>query len=340
MQELASWRELLGKIIADSHERQRIANMLGVNPITLTRWVNNESKPRPQNLRQLLDALPEYHSLLLELIATEFEGFSSSAIENAVEDPQQEIPSVFYSRVLHTRATTARVLRFSSICNLVLQQALVQLDPHRVGMAVIVVRFMPPSRKNRIRSLRESIGWGMPPWKSELDQEAILLGAESLTGYAIMSGRIVVNQNLKMGPSLFPAYRGEWEESAVAAPITFEGNIAGSLLVSSTQPDYFVLSQLNLVTSYADLIGLAFGSEEFYGPECIDLYLLPPPAEQRGHLSRLRQRLIDIMMQARRNSQPIHLMEAEQLVWQQIEEELLQSSLSVADKSVVNNQEV
>jgi hypothetical protein len=54
MQELASWRELLGKIIADSHERQRIANMLGVNPITLTCWVNNESKPRPQNLRQLL----------------------------------------------------------------------------------------------------------------------------------------------------------------------------------------------------------------------------------------------------------------------------------------------
>ena len=191
MQELASWRELRGKIIADSHERQRIANMLGVNPITLTRWVNNESKPRPQNLRQLLDALPEYHSLLLELIATEF-----------------------------------------------------------------------------------------------------------------------------------------------------EGNIAGSLLVSSTQPDYFVPSRLNLVTSYADLIGLAFGSEEFYGPECIDLYLLPPPAEQRGHLSRLRQRLIDIMMQARRNSQPIHLMEAEQLVWQQIEEELLQFSLSVADKSVENNQEV
>jgi hypothetical protein len=33
-------------------------------------------------------------------------------------------------------------------------------------------------------------------------------------------------------------------------------------------------------------------------------------------------------------------MEAEQLGWLQIEEELLQSSLSVADKSVENNQEV
>jgi hypothetical protein len=33
-------------------------------------------------------------------------------------------------------------------------------------------------------------------------------------------------------------------------------------------------------------------------------------------------------------------MEAEQLVWQQIEEELFQSSLRVANKSVENNQEV
>jgi len=33
-------------------------------------------------------------------------------------------------------------------------------------------------------------------------------------------------------------------------------------------------------------------------------------------------------------------MEAEQLVWQQIEEELFQSSLWVANKSVENNQEV
>jgi GAF domain-containing protein len=199
---------------------------------------------------------------------------------------------------------------------------------------------MPPSRENRIRSLRESIGRGTLPWKSELDQEAIFLGAESLAGYAIISGRIVVNQNLKEGHSLFPAYRGVWEESAAVAPITFEGNIAGSLLVSSTQPNYFVPSRLNLVTSYADLIGLAFGSDEFYEPERIDLGLVPPQAEQRAHLSRFRQRLIDIMMQAARNSQPIPLIEAEQLVWQQIEEELLQSSLSTANKSVENNQEV
>lgn len=327
MQEPPTWRELLGKIISDPHERQRIANELGVNPITLIRWVNKESKPRPQNLRQLLNALPEQRSLLQELIAEEFEGFSPTAVENAAEDTLQEIPSVFYTRVLRTRATISRMLRFSSICNLVLQQALVQLDPHRVGMAVIVARCMPPSRENKIRSLRESIGRGTSPWKPELEQEAILLGAESLAGYSITSGRLVVNQNLEKGHSLFPAYRGVWEESAATAPITFEGNIAGCLLVSSTQPDYFLPFRLNLITSYADLIGLAFGSEEFYEPHRIDLGLVPPQAEQRPHLYRFRQRVADTMLQAARNSQSINLIEAEQLVWQQIEEELLQSSL-------------
>lgn len=324
MQEPPTWRELLGNIITDPHERQRIANELGVNPITLIRWVNKESRPRPQNLRQLLNALPEHRSLLQELIAEEFEGFSSTAVENAAEDTLQEIPSVFYARVLRTRATISRMLRFSSICNLVLQQALVQLDPHRVGMAMIVARCMPPSRENKIRSLRESIGRGTSPWKPELESEAILLGAESLAGYSITSGRLVVNQNLREGHSLFPAYRGVWEESAAAAPITSENNIAGCLLVSSTQPDYFVPSRLNLVTSYADLIGLAFGPEEFYEPQHINLGLVPPQEVQKSYLSRFRQRLIDTMMQVARDSRPINLIEAEQLVWQQIEEELLQ----------------
>src|SRR5215471_12554415 len=131
MQELARWRELQCKSIADSHEQERSANQLEVTPITLMRWVNNVSTPRHQHVRRLLDALPEFHALLLVWFATACEGYSFSAIENAVEEAQQKIPSAFYSRILRTRATTARVLQFSSSCNLVLQQVLVRLDPHR-----------------------------------------------------------------------------------------------------------------------------------------------------------------------------------------------------------------
>lgn len=78
------------------------------------------------------------------------------------------------------------------------------------------------------------------------------------------------------------------------------------------------------MTSYADLIGLAFGSEEFYEPERINLGVVPPQAEQQSHLSQFRRRLIETMTRAARDSRPINLIEAEQLVWQQIEEELLE----------------
>jgi hypothetical protein len=54
MQELSSWRLLLGQLIHDPQERNRIANELGINPATLVRWVHNETNPRPQNLSQLL----------------------------------------------------------------------------------------------------------------------------------------------------------------------------------------------------------------------------------------------------------------------------------------------
>ena len=340
MQEPPTWRELLGRIISDPQERQRIANELRISPVTLTRWVNKEFKPRLQNLRQLLNVLPEHRKMLLESITEEFPDFFASLVENEAEDAQQEIPSVFYTRVLRTRATLSTMLRFSSICNLVLLQALGQLDPHRLGLAIIVARCMPPSSENKIRSLRESAGRGTLPWKSDLEQEAILLGAESLAGYAITSRRLVFNQNLKEGHSLFPAYRGVWEESAAAAPITFEGNIAGSLLVSSTQPNYFLPSRLNLIANYADLIGLAFGSEEFYEPQLIELGLVPTQAEQRLYLSHFRQRVANMMVQAARNLQPITIIEAEQLVWQQIEGELLQPSPSVESNSIENNQQV
>ncbi len=72
MQEPPTWRDLLGSIIQDPHERQRIANELGVNPVTLMRWVHNEATPRQQNLQLLFKALPQHQTVLRELIAEEF----------------------------------------------------------------------------------------------------------------------------------------------------------------------------------------------------------------------------------------------------------------------------
>ena len=72
MTNITAWREFLGKSIVDPHERQRIANELGVSTVTLTRWSNGISNPRPQNLRHLLRALPQHRTTLAELFMKSF----------------------------------------------------------------------------------------------------------------------------------------------------------------------------------------------------------------------------------------------------------------------------
>ncbi len=330
MQEPSTWRELLGKVIQDSKERHRIAIKLGINPATLVRWTHNESNPRPQNLNQLLNAIPDqYRALFLELVEEEFKDFSAGRKDDPVTSESPSIPSEFYNRVFHTYGIVPKALRFSSLCDLILQQALEQLDPQRLGMAIIVVRLLSPSHGDKIRSLRESMGRGTPPWEGNLEQHAILLGAESLAGYAVMFYHLVVNQNLSEEQSRFPGYRGVWEESAAACPIILEGNIAGSLLVSSTQPNYFLPPRLTLIERYTELIALAFEPEEFYEPERIDLGIVPPQHVQQPYLSRFQHRFLETMRQAARNQHPISTNQAEQMVWQQLEEELLQAAAHV-----------
>jgi transcriptional regulator with XRE-family HTH domain len=323
MQETTTWRELLGSIIQDPQERRRLATELGINPVTLTRWVNNESNPRSQSIQRLLNALPQHRKALLDQLLDEFGGLIAEADDTSTEDLLYKIPNEFYIRVLRTRATIPKVLRFSSLCDLILQQALEQLDPNRIGIAVTVVRCMPPSTDKKIRSLRESVGRGTPPWESNLDQQAILLGAESLAGNAVSLIRLVVNQDLSEEHSLSPGYHGQGEESAAAAPIMLEGKVAGCLLISSSQKNYFQQSRQTLIESYADLIAVAFESSEFYDIRQIELGLVPFQDVQKLYLSSFRQRLSETMIQATKNQQPLTIFEAEQIVWQQFEAEML-----------------
>src|SRR5215472_14540858 len=285
MQEEKTWRELLGSIIQDPQERRRLANELGVNPVTLTRWVHNESSPRPQSIQRLLHALPEHRQELLNQLLDEFGDNIPYPEDSFTEDLQYKIPSEFYIRVLRTRATIPQILRFSSLSDLILQQALEQLDPNRVGIAATVGRCMPPTADKKIHSSRESVGRGTPPWESNLEQQASLLGAESLAGNAVSFGRLVVNQNLSEEQSLSPGYHGQYEESAVAAPIMFEGKVSGCLLVSSSLIDYFHQSRQALIESYADLVALAFEADDFSDTGQIELGLVPFQNVQKLYLS-------------------------------------------------------
>jgi uncharacterized protein YueI len=51
---------------------------------------------------------------------------------------------------------------------------------------------------------------------------------------------------------------------------------------------------------------------------------MPAYEMQRSYLSGFRQRAVEAMSQAMSNQQPISYLQAEQLVWQQVEKELSQ----------------
>jgi transcriptional regulator with XRE-family HTH domain len=320
VQDSQKWRQLLGKIIKDTHEKQRIATELGVSVITLSRWASGESTPRLPNFRALIKALPEHRAALAEALPDEILRSLNEPAD--IEDTEYEIPSVFYARVLNAHCNLPQILHFSSICDIILQQALKQLDPNRLGMEATIVRCMSPSRNKKIRSLRESLGRGTPPWHRELEQRTLFLGAESLAGYVVSSGRpLPVNHGDPQ--NLFPAHWIEHEESAMAYPIMMSDQVAGCLLLSSTEPNYFQSpARQRLVQYYAELLLMAFEPEDFYNLQDIELGHIPSQEVQRSYLASFRQRVAEVMILNR-----VDVIRAEQIVWQQIEDDLLQYPL-------------
>ncbi len=327
--EVQTWRELLGTIISDSKERQRLIDALGVTSITLTRWVSGESDPRAQNLRHLLSVLPQHREHFIELLKKE-RGLGDFVNPVPEEAPPGEIPSEFYARVFVARSTMMDNLRFWSTCNLILQQALGQLDPDRQGMSIWVVKCMAPSGPyKKVRSLREVVGQGTYPWSGNLEQQAMFLGAESLAGNVVTLCRPGIIENLDEEHNLMPAARVDFEKSAAIYPILYAGRIAGVLLISSTQYNHFLLqARTALAQSYADLIALSFEAEDFYAPEDIALCVMPTHNEQKQYFARFRQLIANTMIIAASRNRPVNNIEADQIVWQHLEEEFLQLPIS------------
>jgi len=314
------WREFLSSIISNNTERDRIASDIGVHAITLVRWASGESTPRPHNMRQLLRALPKQQRNQLQQL---LEKVSSDISELEIDTSEQDIPHKFMMEVLEARASIPDLLRFWSITRLVLQQALKQLDPERIGMAITVVRCMP-LRDGKIRSLRESVGLGSPPWGGDLEEKALLLGAESLAGHVTVSCRLEQIGDLRTNKTFLPAYQVEHEVSAVACPIMYACRVAGCLLLSSTQVDYFVPeARLQLIRGYAHLVSLAFTPDEFYNPEDIALHIMPPPQRQQEHFDGFRRRVLQRMQSLSDSERRISSTDAEQQEWQKIEATLL-----------------
>jgi hypothetical protein len=321
------WQDLLKVIIRNPQERQRMAREMHMNPLTLSRWAGNESQPRSENIRLLLKAVPrEYVEAFLPLLIESFPEIEYDLSADR-EVPAHPLPE-FYARVLNAYAHTPPALLPQSLFDLILQQALAQLDPNRQGMAISIVSCVNPRDGEIVRSLREIGGIGTPPWKRDLGQSTIFLGIESLAGAAVHSARIVAVKSREEKFSLSAVHWVQFEQSAIAAPIARHTDIAGCLVVSSAHPAHFTPEDEALVERYAHLMSLGFEAEQFYPSSHIQLRMMPPYEDQVPYFQKFHARVQQKFAEGMRNQQEVTLHKAQALVWQEIEEELLRLFLT------------
>ena len=329
-----TWRDLLGRLIADREERLRIVEESGIGALTLRRWVQKKSDPQPNTLQGLLTAVPVHRQKLLALIRQEFpdfvyssrddEDFPGQALWN---EPTRGIPSAFFENVLYTYATTPPGQLFWSICYLVLQQALFQFDPERLGTVVSVAKCLPCCPGGKVRSLWERVEIGTPPWRGDLANKNLFLGAESLAGYAIASFAPTIVQRLGENPDGLPVRKAEHSKSAASFPLLRAGSVAGCLNIASVEQDFFTPTRITLIKSYSRLILLAFNGEEFFPREAIALGIMPPDDVQQMRVSTFRQSVNALLIQAGERDEALTTVQAENDVRLQIVEDLLQSTL-------------
>jgi hypothetical protein len=222
----------------------------------------------------------------------------------------------------------------SSICHLVLRQAIDHLDPDHLGMEITVAQCTPPTSGLPVRSLVERIGVGTPPWTKGVGRRLLFLGAEALAGYVVGTGEPGIVQNIEEEHGPLPVRPGAYEKSAAAYPLLRRGRLAGCFLVSSAQIDFFLPERTDLVEQYANLLALAYTDEQFYRPKEILLEVMPPISVQELSTLPFRQRVLE-----HRRTAHLSETEAEQWVIQEIEAELLLKTLD-AQPSGTNSLEL
>jgi hypothetical protein len=318
---MASWSNVLQGIIKSPTERLRLSTALGVTTMTLSRWASGESKPQRPHLIHLVQVV--HPNQRLELIDALEETYPEIQVW-LNEDASDHIPPEFFAQVLSIRTTTTDSLRFWRISEVVLKQALVQLDPNRLGMSVKLLQCMPPVEPdNKVHSLRERTGKGTPPWTADLEHDVLFLGIESLSGTAVETRHVINNDNLRTNKNI-PAVQDAFEVSAAAHPIRLEGRIAGCLLASSTQEGYFSQQRLGLLATFSDLLALAFDKHEFYSIEKIGLRVMPKPEIQRPILAYFRELATIKFQEAAHRHEQKSTAASELLAWQELENKLLE----------------
>lgn len=316
-----SWQSILERSIQLPGERQRLVTALGINPMTLNRWIKGETQPNRNHLIDLLHYVqPQNRQDLRDAMRASYPEIDSWVVD---ETPEQ-ISADFYNQILNDRATLIEATRNREMLEKIIKQALIQLDPHQLGMAITLVQCMPPRKDGKIHSLRERMGRGTQPWIADLENLSIFLAMESLAGFVVQYQRPASIEDISK-ETLLPAYQTDYEVSAAAAPIMLDGNVAGCLLASSTEVNHFTQQRLALLVAFSDLTSLALESRDYYPPKIIQLGILRHRVaeEQRQILRSFRPRVQAKLIEGYQNQTSLTYAQAEDCVWSELEELVL-----------------
>lgn len=280
-EQLSPFSSLLRNILWHNRpEIERVAQELGVADNTIYRWMSGRTEPRPAHLKKLPDALPEQRGNLLYAINKTFPGvleIHSSGIGEVQKD--------IYRRVLELVATIVEDdARLWQISEAIFEYALLHLDPQYQGLAITYAKLMPP-HTDGIHSLREAAMRGNYPWPATLDCKAYL-GSTTLACTAAMLQQPQTWDHLKQEARL-QAVVDENERSACACPVMRAGRLAGVLIISSTQPNFFndpIAHQT--IVEYARLLALALRDADFQPPSLLNFRPMPDLKWQRAEIRR------------------------------------------------------
>ncbi len=320
-----TWRELLGNLTKTKQQRDYVAQVLGVNPYTIVRWVNGETTPRSAYIERLPSLFPAYKEIFEELLRVEL--YPLPSLPDSILARRFAIPAEYLAKVLGAYATTSGPYRAWTIRHMILSQALGVLDPDTTGMKIAITQCIPPAAGAVVRSLCERMEMGTPPWDIGINARLVLIGAESLAGWSVSQGSPGIVQDMEQGRGLlpmWPAYAPAM--SGVAYPIQRAGKVAGSLVICSVLRHYFTSERLIAIETYANMLALSFQDHEFY--ETSEINLCDVPLLSYDERLAYSRRFNEAVQEVRKNhTPPLSQMESETIVLQQIEAAILGQSI-------------
>lgn len=319
MEEPTTWRELLGQIISDLAERQRLARALHIHPITLQRWTTGQSRPHRESLLPLLDALPRHRQQLIQLLAADYPSLAVDVVQG--RDVERQIPSAFYTRVVNAFIANPPYARSATIINLVLDHIVQSLNLYQEGLLVALIQCVPPAQGQFVRSLRST--FVRNTLTSEDEHYTLLLGAESQPGQATNACHPITQRISEKTPQTFLDCHRLKTGSKGSFPIIQVNQVAGCLHVISPHPDFFTQQIQELLHNYATLLVLAFDDDDFYNLDHVALGVMPPCEQQHPYFARFQERISQLLIQSSLNKELTTRSQAEIKVWQELEEELL-----------------